>query len=345
MQIAGKHINPVIFVLHCLFWLSWIIGFTVIQSLGKGMHECFVWLMYYLITLPVFIAHTYLIAYWLVPHYFLKRRYILFGSWLMLFLVVFSVVELIVSNEFVFRIFDPSKCFARGYLNTGNILISGLGNHYIILVFLAFKAVKSWHEAKNRKEELETQNLETELEIFRYQLQPQLILSIIIELEQLSEVKSVKVPEMIVRISDFINQLLAETKAELIQLEKEINLIREFLSIQELAFGRRVKTNLAINGKIAGRVVPPLLIIPLLNKAFQIINKCGYEFECNVIIKVEKKYILFSFSLWSENDFKLTTHKTKGLIKKRLMYNYQNKYRIIENEDVNFHEVSIEILN
>jgi len=218
MQIAGKHINPVIFVLHCLFWLSWIIGFTVIQSLGKGMHECFVWLMYYLITLPVFIAHTYLIAYWLVPHYFLKRRYILFGSWLMLFLVVFSVVELIVSNEFVFRIFDPSKCFARGYLNTGNILISGLGNHYIILVFLAFKAVKSWHEAKNRKEELETQNLETELEIFRYQLQPQLILSIIIELEQLSEVKSVKVPEMIVRISDFINQLLAETKAELIQL-------------------------------------------------------------------------------------------------------------------------------
>jgi len=122
-------------------------------------------------------------------------------------------------------------------------------------------------------------------------------------------------------------------------------LIREFLSIQELAFGRRVKTNLAINGKIAGRVVPPLLIIPLLNKAFQIINKCGYEFECNVIIKVEKKYILFSFSLWSENDFKLTTHKTKGLIKKRLMYNYQNKYRIIENEDVNFHEVSIEILN
>jgi sensor histidine kinase YesM len=345
MQIRNKHINPIVIVFHCLFWLAWIIVFTLIQSLGKGYNEFFIWLMYYVITLPIFIIHTYLIGYLLVPKYFLKRHFILFFSGIILFLVIFSILELVVSNELVFNTFAPSKKFSPGYLNLPNILISGLGNHYIIFVFLAIKAIKSWHIAKNRKEELAQQNLETELEIFRYQLQPQFILSLIDELGQMSEAKSDKIPEMIVKISDFINRLLFEAKAELIQLETEIKLIREFLAIQELAFSNRLKTNLIVNGEIIGKVVPPLLIFPFLNNACNVVNSSDQDFECNIIVKVEKKYLLFSFSLWSEKDFKMLESRNIELTKKRLVYNYGTKHRIIENEDANFREISIEVFS
>lgn len=343
MRIFNKNISPVILTLHCLFWLAWIVVFTIIQSLGKGYHEFFVWSRYYIITLPIFVIHTYLIAYWLVPFYFLKRKFLFFTLMVILFLVAFSIIELIVSNELVFKVFDTRKAFAPGYLNLPNILISGLGNHYIILVFIAIKVVKSWHEAKGKKDELAQQNLETELEIFKYQLQPQFILSLIDELGQMAANKSKKVPEMIVKISDFINSLLFEAKAELIQLNTEIKLIREFLSIQELAIGSRLKTNMIVNGIIAGRVVPPMLLFPFLNKACQIVNSDIQDFECNIIVKVEKKYILFSFTLWSEIDFKMEANTNLELTRKRLGLNYENKYRIIENEDANFSEVSIEI--
>ncbi|MBN1821842.1 MAG: histidine kinase [Prolixibacteraceae bacterium] len=345
MRILGRNISALVFLLHILFWGLWIISFTVIQSLGKDYNEVFIWFMYYIITLPIFVSHTYLIAYWLVPEYFLKRKFVIFTVLILALLVIFSIVELIASNELVFKVFDPSRAFSPGYLNPVNILASGVGNHYIILVFMAIKVVKSWHEAKNRKEELAQQNLETELEIYRYQLQPAFILSLVNELEQLSLENPKKLPEMIVKISDFINRLLFEAKAVLIPLETEFKLISDFLSIQELAIGKRLKNNLIVNGISSGRVIPPLLIFPFLNDACKVVNKCNDSFECTVIIKVEKKYILISFSLWSEKEFKVGGNVNMELIRKRLYFNYENKYRIIENEDANFKEISIEIFS
>jgi len=71
---------------HLVFWLTWVVGFTFIKSFGESMEVYLGWFSYYLITLPIFIAHTYLVAYLLVP-YFLNRR--LFPFFVVLFLLLF----------------------------------------------------------------------------------------------------------------------------------------------------------------------------------------------------------------------------------------------------------------
>ena len=148
---------------HGIFWLTWILSFTVIQSLGFGKDEWFGWLMYYVITLPVFMAHTYLIAYVLLPLVRKRKRYVDCIVGIILLLPVFSVIELWVSNEWVFRIFDPEKYHRNGYFHLSNIMISGVGNHYIILVFFAIKAGRSWYSSKNRRDELLLWKMETEI--------------------------------------------------------------------------------------------------------------------------------------------------------------------------------------
>ena len=145
MKAGKKHIDTKRVLLHVAFWLGWILSFTLIQSLGGGPRQYFVWLMYYLITLPIFLTHTYIVAYWLLPSTFFKGKIWLTLAGIFVLLVVFSVVELMVSNELVFRLFDKSKMFDPGYLNPANIIISGIGNHYIIMVFLAIKVWQSWY--------------------------------------------------------------------------------------------------------------------------------------------------------------------------------------------------------
>ena len=98
------------------------------------------------------------------------------------------------SNEFIFKPFYPAKAFHPGYLNIKNIIISGIGNHYIILVFLAIKAGSSWYMAKTKQDDLLQTKMETELEIYRYQLQPKLVLSLIEELEQIAKEKKESIP-------------------------------------------------------------------------------------------------------------------------------------------------------
>ncbi len=327
---------------HSLFWLSWVLSFTVIQSLGKGNEAGLTWLVYYLVTLPVFMAHTYLISYWLVPTYFFKNRFFLFSSWIAVLLVVFSILELIISNELVFKILSPDMQFGTGYLNLKNIVISGVGNHYIILVFLAIRAGKSWYTAKTENDILIRQNLETEAEIFRHQFQPKIVSELICELETIASEKPEKVPDLIVSISEFMNQLIYENP-DMIPVSSEIKLIDQYLRVQKIILGNHLKTETAVSGNLAAWLIPPLSVLPFLNNLVQNISHDPQDFEVNMIVKAEKNYLLFSLTIWSDGDFDFIENNFAGDARKRLNLCYQGKHRIIENSDSNFREFAMEI--
>jgi hypothetical protein len=345
LKAGEKYIDGKRVLLHAAFWLFWIVSFTIIQGMGKEPRQYFVWLMYYLITLPIFVSHTYIIAYWLLPRTFFKGKIWLAIAGIFVLLVVFSVAELIVSNEIVFRLFDKSKMFYSGYLKPSNIIISGIGNHYIIMVFLAIKVWQSWYYSKNQSDGLLQLKMETELEIYRYQLQPKLILSMVevLEIENIKEPE--KLSQMIVKMSGFLNHFLFEVKDELIPLSLEVKLIREFLDIYKYAIGGRFNSNLIVNGNLQSHICPPLLILPTVNKAVKVVCGSNNSFESTVIIKAEKKYLLFTFRFWSEKDFRIENYKEIEIIKKRLTFNFPSKHRIIESTDANFNEISLEIFN
>lgn len=343
MKLGGKHIaNKEIFQ-HALFWLTWIVSFTILQSVGTGQNEYFVWLMYYIITLPVFMIHTYLIAYWLIPRTFYKGHFLSLFAGILVFLLVFSVLELIVSNELVFKVFDESKVFEPGYLNLKNIVISGVGNQYIILVFLAIKVGKAWYRSQMMKKEIQQMNLETELEIYRYQLQPKVMLNLMEELGYITRNEPEKSSEMIIRISSFLNHLLRESREELIPLAEEIEIIKSFSAIHTYALGDRMKNNISISGNLKSFVVPPLLMLSVINNSIKVAYRCNNFFESSVIIKADKKYLLLSFAIWSEQEFKLDTFKAIEITKKRLDYRFPGKYRLIDDEESNFRQISLEI--
>lgn len=301
--------------------------------------------MYYIITLPVFAVHTYLVAYWLLPETFFKGKIWLAFAGVFILLIIFSVIELVVSNELVFRIFDKSKMFAPGYLNPANIIISGIGNHYIILVFLAIKVGQSWYMSQNQTAGLIQIKMETELEIYKFQLQPKLILSLVEELDLVSQNQPDKLPQMIINTSSFLNHFLFDVKDELIPLSLEAKLTGEFLDIHKHALGSRLNSSFIVNGNLQAHVCPPLLLLPFINSSIKIVYSCNNSFESTVIIKAEKKYLLLTFTFWSEDDFKLTDSETSEITRKRLMFSFPSKHRIIENVDANFAELSLEIFN
>ena len=109
---------------HLLFWLIWVTGFTFIKSFGESFEVYLGWFSYYLITLPIFIAHTYLVAYLLVPIFLNKR---LFPGFIALFLILFygfSVLELILSNEFIYKWFQTGVEPTENYLDPVNVIRS-----------------------------------------------------------------------------------------------------------------------------------------------------------------------------------------------------------------------------
>jgi LytS/YehU family sensor histidine kinase len=280
-----------------------------------------------------------------LPQTFFKGKFFKAFAGIIVLLIVFSVTELVVSNEIVFKIFDESKMFDQGYLNPANIMISGIGNHYIILVFLAIKVGQSWYFSKNQTAGLLQIKMETELEIYKYQLQPKLILTIVEELETITKKEPEKLSQMIIQSSGFLNHFLFDVKDELIPLSMEVKLISEFLDIHKHALGNRLNSSFIVNGNLQAHVCPPLLLLPFINSAIKLAYNCNNSFESTVLIKAEKKYLLFTFTFWSEEDFRLVNNEDSEIIKKRLIFSFPSKHRIIENTDANFAELSLEIFN
>lgn len=245
----------------------------------------------------------------------------------------------------VFYWFDNYRMHTPNFLSVKNILISGVGNHYIILVFLAIKAGASWYGVETKKDELLRSKDETELEIYQYQLQPKLVHTLVEELETVSTQKPGKTSEMIIRISEFLNDFLYEGKEDLIPLQLEVELLNNFMEIHKQALGDRIKSNFIVAGNLKSVVIPPLLLLPFINSAIKIAYECNKIFESTVLIKVEKKYLLFSFSFWSDDEFGIDDDENIRITRKRLKYSFPGKYRLIENIDSNFREFSLEIFS
>ncbi|WP_372948372.1 hypothetical protein [Mariniphaga sp.] len=343
MKWVPNHIGKQRILLHTGFWLAWIISFTLLQSLGLGKEMFCLWFRYYIITLPVFVVHTYLIAYWLIPLTFYKNRYGLLTTGIFVFLVLFSVIELVVSNELVFKPFGKNYALGTDYLNLKNILISGLGNHYIILVFLAIKVGKAWHETQNMKNAEQRLNEEAEMEIYYYQHQPRLMLHLMDVLQDTISKSPQKVPELIIRISNFFNQFLNENHADWRPLLAETDLMESFLSLNKLAMSNHLKAEIKLKGNLKPFVIPPFLFLPVLEFAMKTGKKCNDLFECTVFVTAENRKLYFAVELWSENKLEFPESHDSEMLRLMLQHYFPGKFRFTEETEENFRMLQVEI--
>lgn len=329
---------------HLIFWLFWITGFTFIQGFGGSVSGYWTWLVYYLVTLPIFVTHTYLIAYWLVPHYFFNRRYFHFSGYIVLFLVFFSIVELVVSNELVWQLVSPENRAESGYLNITNILINGIGNAYIVVVFLAIKIARIWNEKIVEQAELMNQKLSTEIELLHYQSYPKFVLSVVDKLEILASGHSVQTPEMIVKLSNLMTNMTTGRKATKIPLKKEIELIRDYVDVQRTTSESSLRVNIFQSGEPGGVEIPQFLLFQLVEEGFICVGDPSDETDFTILIKTEPHYLLFSLTLWSETSLaKPFNQAVTESCRKFLSYFYSENHKVMSNFEVNFVEIIIEL--
>lgn len=329
---------------HAIFWLMWISSFTVIQSIGFGISDYLSWLVYYLVTLPLFMVHTYIIAYWLVPKYFFNHRFILFSLWILVLLILASVFELLISNEIVWKLMKPENIQQGNYLRGQNILINGLGNEYIVVVFLSVKVMQFWNSKVGEKTKLINQKLLTEIELLQYQSYPRFILNVMDRLENLAEAKSPQTSEMIIKLSNLMTNMLTGRKFAKIPVQKEIALIRSYVDIQRMSLPEKCQIEFLASGDFKELDIPPFLFFQLVEEGFLVLDDFSENTEFTILIKTEINYLLFSITIW--NDKALNRTFNSGVVDNCrifLNYFYSENHKVMSNFEINFVEVAIEI--
>jgi two-component system LytT family sensor kinase len=267
---------------HILFWMCWIIGFTFIKSFGESYQEYFGWFSYYIVTLPIFVSHTYLVAYVLIPRFFNRRFMLLFTLLFLILFYGFSVLELIVSNEFIYRWFPTGSKIIEGYLEPGNVIISGLGNLYIVLVFLAARTIRNWYLANNLEKELQQTELKQQMEETMTRIQPLMLLYAIDHIEKMVERSSAEVTRAIAMTSELLSEIMIYHEEGQKWISREVELVNRLVDLVGLFRNARPEVEFFISGDPNQIELPPMILFSFVDLVFRRFDRDDSLPELNI---------------------------------------------------------------
>lgn len=254
---------------HLVFWLIWVGGFTFIKSFGESMEVYLGWFSYYLITLPIFMAHTYLVAYFLVPWFLNKRFFLVFTGLFLVFFYGFSVLELLVSNRFIYQWYQTGTELRDDFLDPVNVITSGLGNLYIVLVFLAARTIREWFNAHTRSKELQHVELQQQMEDAITRVQPHMLLYAMEHIDRMVEESSPDVTRAIAMTSELLNEVMTYHEEQNKIFSGEIVLVRKLVALVSMIGKAKPDVEFFISGDPGQVRMPPMILFTIVDMIFR----------------------------------------------------------------------------
>lgn len=124
-------------------------------------------------------------------------------------------------------------------------------------------------ERQRQAAELEKQLAATRLETLRAQLQPHFLFNTLNMLTSLVHSDPERAEEMLLSLSNLLRATLEAKDKPLIPLRQELNLVRDYLAIQQNRFAERLEVVEEIATATLSCAIPPLLLQPILENAIK----------------------------------------------------------------------------
>lgn len=189
----------------------------------------------------------------------------------------------------------------------------------------------------NRLKQAEQEKLSTHLSYLKTQINPHFLFNTLNSIYAVAIGSSPQSAEMVEKLARIMQYTLKDTQRDLVELEKELLFIRNYIDLQKV----RLDSNIVLIFKITGAneelMIAPLLLIPFIENAFKHGVNSEEDSHIEIVINIDK----FNLDLFVRNN-KVAVVKLDDNVsgigiqntKHRLEMLYQSKYKleVIENE-------------
>lgn len=336
---------------HIVFWMASIALMLFFFYFNEEkVHFDLATLLKAIITNIGFALSVYVNLYVLIPKFLKEKNYIFYIFWLILLLTISS---LLIQFLFIFplrNIPDLGTDFTSFDINLHSAYF------FVTLIYVAvtsfLKFIKEWFSIQDlnfKLAKIEQQKLEAELKILKGQLNPHFLFNSLNNIYSLALMESKKVPELILKLSDLMRHIIYESRENYIPLEKEIEFVNNFVTLQKIRVPEHVEIKYEITGAIPSAKIAPLMFEPFIDNAFK--HGLPGTNENDFI------HITFNFSIPEILQFKIENNyenvleqkkKDSGIgianVKRRLklLYN-QGEYKLSITQAEHVYSVSLQL--
>jgi hypothetical protein len=267
---------------HFLFWVSWwlfqsvlysfsagLLGYAYFKRLPVASLEAFMYLAPHM-----FLAYS--LMYFVTPQLLLKGKYI---ATVVTVLLLFIATGAIASSIGVYVLDYFRRLFlGRGYVPPPHVnelyfflgLLAGLrGAITIGGLAAAIKLMKYWYMKEQRNLQLQKENIAAQLQLLKAQVHPHFLFNTLNNIYAHTQVSSPIASGMIIKLSELLRYMLYECNQSLVPLTKEFNMLRDYISLEQIRYGNKPDLNIDLPETSDELYIAPLLLLPFIENSFK----------------------------------------------------------------------------
>jgi sensor histidine kinase YesM len=332
MKPAKKLIEPVI---HVIIWLSlYLILILMIKTLGPFKRVDGTILMPVTFGTIINLVLFYSTSLILIPRLSDRKKA---GEFLLLIsglLILLTFVESVI-DSLLFTVYysDRSESFSS------QLLMNLVFNVIILSLALGYGFTKNWLKNEKLRQSMKQEKLSAELNFLKSQLNPHFLFNVLnMAYSSASGNGDEKTADIIEKLSGLMRYMLYESNVDQIELDKEIEYIRNYINLQRMRFSddMPVTVNFNIRGDFSSSRIAPLILIQFIENAFKYGVKLEKQSEIAISLSIINRELEFTVKNPIFINPADVSKKTSGIgienVRKRLEILYPDKHSLkIEN--------------
>jgi two-component system, LytTR family, sensor kinase len=209
-----------------------------------------------------------------------------------------------------------------------------------------FRVIINWFTTMNQKAELDKQKLAVELDLIKSKLNPHFLFNTLNNIDSLIHQNSDKASAALIRLSEIMRYLTYETSYEVVELNKEVEYIRNFIGLYQMRIKSPEDIKFTVHGNLKVKI-SPALFVPVLENAFKFASYRNQKPSVNINLSSNNGIVIFSISNYYDNITNNPESVNSGFglinLKKRLYLAYPDKHQLLIDSGESQYNVKITI--
>ena len=222
------------------------------------------------------------------------------------------------------------------YVDLRIAVISALGNIIITIIFEGLAAFERWKATLFETEQLKKENLKSQLQSLKNQINPHFLFNSINSLSSLIGDDPEKAEEFLDEMSKVYRYLLRNNDDNLIPLSMELQFINSYYHLLKTRYGEAINLDIKVSDECSQRLLPPLTLQILMENAV----------KHNIILKEEPLQIEIICTNNEELTIKNNLQRKSMKVQSNNvgLQNIAAKYQLLNQPDIYINETATEFI-
>lgn len=330
--------TPDRYLRHIVFWVILylpLMGVTCVQIIGGSTPPFRIWpfifsqQQLFLSNLYVDIVFTYFIVYYISPRYLGKGKYTRFA------LIVLGCTILSYSISGILRLLLLEYRKGSPLVGTWQYFqfFISAGFLFRCSLFFFIRQLKIYYSQTEWKIFLLKEKSHAEMQLLKAQVHPHFLFNTLNNIYSFTLNKSPLAGQLVYKLSDTLRYMITDCESAYVPLANELKMLKDYVSLEQVRYGNRLRLRLNISGQVANKQIVPLLMIPFLENSFKHGTSKVLDnpwIDLNIEVMDDHLYFYLANARPAEKDVPAGNRNGIGLrnVRKRLELMYPDDHQL-----------------